>query len=204
MGWRIAALVLVAAGLLAALLPVRLHLRLAQAGLTAEVGLELAVGGLRLRRRATLPRRCRTGERAETGLGRGRRPDGRRLARAAAPGLGYLARVARCERLCIRVEVGGLDASDSALLAGLGWGVVYALLAQLGRWVELDPGAVEVAVVPNFQRPMLRTDLDCILRVRLGEATWAAGMVLCAAPGRRALLARIRERWRRRGDRTGG
>lgn len=204
MGWWIAVGCLAAATALLWLAPVQLHLRLAQANLQAEVFVELRVGWVRLTRTTALGEGARPAEAAARRRPRLGSGDVRELLASTAPGLRYLARATRCERLRLRVEVGGLDACDSALLAGLGWSLAWNLLAQFGRLVQLNPGGVAVAVVPNFQRPLLRTDLDCILRVRLGKATWAAGMVLRAALRRRALLARIRERQRRKGDTADG
>lgn len=204
MGWLIAVGCLAAAMALLWLAPVQLHLRLAQANLKAEVFVELRVGWLRFARAITLGEkapRVRAHTRRRPGA---EKQDVRDLLAASVQGLRYLGRATWCERLRLRVEVGGLDACDSALLAGLGWSLVCNLLAQFGRLVQVNPAGVAVAVVPNFQRPLLRTDLDCILRVPLGKATWAAGMVLRAALRRRALLARIRERQRRKGDRTDG
>lgn len=204
MGWLMAAGFLAASLLLLGLVPVQLHLRLAQLNLKAKVLVELRVGWLRLTREIAL------GERARRQVRRARRrldlgkQDVRELLAASAPGLRYLARATRCPRFRLRMEVGGLDACDSAVLTGLGWSAICALLAQLGRWVALDRDGVAVAVVPNFQRPLLRTDLDCILRVRLGKATLAAGMVLRETMRRRAAKARIQQRQRRKGDRTGG
>lgn len=204
MGWLIAAGCLAAAILLLGLVPVRLHLRLNQAGLQAQVFVELRVGWLRLTRAVALGERARRrAERVRRRLGLGRQ-DLRELLAASLPGLRYLGRATRCARFRVRVEVGGFDPCDSALLAGFGWSAVYGLLAQLGRWVVLEPGGVAVAVVPSFHRPVLRTDVDCILQVRLGKATWAAGMVLREAVRRRARLTRILQRQRRKGDRSGG
>jgi len=204
MGWLVAVGIVAAAILLLGLTPVQLHLQLAQADLSAHVQVEVRVGPVRLQRQVSLGERARrTVRRVRHRLDLGKQ-DVRELLAAAAPGLRYLGRATRCPRLRLRLEVGGLDACDSALLAGLGWGAAYILVAQIGRLVRLDRRGVAVAVVPNFQRPLLRTDLDCILRVRLGKATLAAGMVLRAGLRRRALLARIQERWRRKGDRTGG
>lgn len=216
MGWLIGAGAVLLALAALALLPVRVHLTLAQANLQASLRVDVRAAFLRLVREIGLSEKAadaleqvwhRWRERGEPLPGGVRESiapmDGARLAAVLGPGLRYLARATRCPRFRLRLEVGGADACDSALLAGLGWSGAYILLAQLGRWLRLEPGGVAVAVVPNFQRQLLRTDLDCILSVRLGQATLAVAMMLRGVMRSREARAWLRDTRRRKGDRSG-
>jgi len=216
MGWLIATGAVVFALAALALLPVRVHLTLAQANLEASLRVEVRAARMRRTREVSLSGRAvdaleqawhRWRERGKPLPGDRmesiHRMDGGKLAAAAAPGLRYLGRATRCSRFRLRLEVGGTDACESALLAGIGWSGAYVLLAQLGRWLRLEQRGVAVAVVPNFERPLLRTDLDCILSVRLGQAIAAVAMMLRGVMRSPEVRAWLRDTWRRKGDRTG-
>lgn len=216
MGWLIGSAALLLALAVLALLPVHVHLTFAQANLQAALRVEVRAAALRLTRAVSLSERAagaleqawhRWRERGNPAPGpvpeSAHRMDSGKLAAAAGPGLRYLGRATRCSRLRLRLEVGGSDACESALLAGLGWSGAYILLAQLGRWLRLEQRGVAVAVVPNFQQSLLRTDLDCILSVRLGQAIAAVAMMLHGVMRSREVRAWLRDTWRRKGDRSG-
>lgn len=217
MGWIAAAVVLAVALVILALLPVQVHLTLNHRNFRATLRVRVRVAFLRLERTFSLGdkvamaaehmwKRWRATAKAidpdlqETIT----RVPRKKLVRSALPGLRYLGRSARCSSFRLRLEVGGFDAFDSAILAGAGWGGASMLVAQFARWVRLERPGVKVAVVPNYDRPILRTDLDCILTVRLGKAIIAIAMLLRQELRHREVVAWLRDSWRRKGDKTGG
>lgn len=217
MGWIAAAAGVAVVLVILALLPVRVHLTLRHRNLRATLRVQVRVAFLRLEREIGLGekvamalehmwKRWRAkGEPVDPDLQETLARFPRRTAiQSALPGLRYLGRSTRCSRLHLRLEVGGFDAFDSALLAGAGWGGASVLVAQIARWVRLERPGLRVAVVPNYERPILCTDLDCILTVRLGKAIIAIAMLLRQELRHREVVAWLRDSRRRKGDRTGG
>ncbi|MEW8979518.1 MAG: DUF2953 domain-containing protein [Symbiobacterium sp.] len=202
MGWLVAAGVALVALAGLALLSVRVRLALTQVNLRATLRVEVQFLVMRLRREVVI--RDLTAGIQERLSPRAERRPGARSGATPAAAVRYLARSVRCSRLRLRLEVGGVDACDSALLAGLGWSAVYAALAQVARWVRLDAAGLAVAVVPNFHRPLMRTDLDCILSVPLWQAIAAVAMMLRQARREGVALVRPRDGRRKKGEGIGG
>ncbi|MFZ5817445.1 MAG: DUF2953 domain-containing protein [Bacillota bacterium] len=217
MGWVIAGLLLGLLTLGALLLPVRLALALRQSGWQVNLHLQVRYGFLRLERAVDVTenvamalehlwKRWRTtGEPVKPDLQETvRRAPSRRLVRAALPALRPLGRATRCHRLHLRMEVGGGDAMESALLAGALWGSAGMLVGLVSRTVRLSETAAAVAVVPNFRQPIWRIEADCILTVRLGKAIMAIVGLLRRAASRKEVIAWVRDSLQRKGDQSSG
>ncbi len=133
----------------------------------------------------------------------GKAPRGK-LASTALPALRRLGRATKCSRLRLTAEVGGGDAMESALLAGALWGGAGMLLGFISRAVRLLPSAAHLSVVPNYERPLWRIELDCILAIRLGNAILAIVGLLRQVLSREKVIAWIRDSLRRKGDHASG
>jgi hypothetical protein len=196
-------------------LPVRVAIALGQNGFQAGLTVEVRWAGLRFEKAIDISHNLATalehiwkrwrekGEPVKPELQEtvGRAPR-QKLLRAALPALRRLGRATQCRRLRLRVEVGGLDAMESALLAGTVWGGAGMVVGQVSRWVRVAPDGLSVAVVPNFERPTWRVNLDCILAVRLGKAIAAILWLLRQELGRKEVIAWVRDSLRRKGDQT--
>lgn len=214
--------ILVLAGLLAlavlmGLLPVTAELRFGQQGWQADLTVDLHLVGLRFRRQfdlshladqATqhlLQRWRATGEPVDPTLQESvRRMPRRKLLAAALPALRLLGRSTRCTRLWLKAEVGGLDAMESALLAGALWGVSGMVVGALSRWVRLEEPACRVDVIPHFQHPLWRLSAHCILRLRLGKAIAVIVWLLRQELSRKEIIAWMRGSLRRKGETSSG
>lgn len=214
MGWIIAG-GLVVGLLLLMLLPVRLSLSLRQQGWQAQLDVEVRCGIVRLTRAVDVTAQVATvlehmwkrwqekGEPVKPNLQETlSRAPGKKLLRAALPSLRRLGRATTCRQLRLRVEVGGWDAMDSALLAGAAWSGAGMLVGTVSGWVRVPSEVVAVAVVPNFQKPFWRVNLDCILAVRLGQAIMAIVGLLRQELSRKEVIAWLRDSLRRKGDQT--
>lgn len=129
---------------------------------------------------------------------------GQQVYRLARPVLRYLGRPPTCSQLRLRLELGGLDASQSALLTGVGWSGAGMLVSWFTRWLSLDRQGLEVHVLPNYKEPIWRTDLECILSIPLGKAIKAIIWLLYTELSRREVLAWVRDSLRRKGDQRNG
>lgn len=212
MGWIIAG-GLALGLLLLMLLPVRVSLSLNQLGLQAHLDIEVRFAIFKLKKTIDISanvaialehmwKRWREkGEPVEADLQETvSKAPRKKLIRAALPALRRLGRATRCHQLRLRVEVGGWDAMDSALMAGMLWGGAGMLVGTASRWVRVPSDVVAVAVVPNFQKPFWRVDLDCILAVRLGKAVMAIIWLLRQELSRKEVIAWVRDSLRRKGD----
>lgn len=217
MAWIIAGSLIALALLLLMLLPVRLSLAFRQLGWQANVTIEVRYGFLRFARPVDLTakvamavehmwKRWRAkGEPVQPDLQETvSRAPRKKLIRAALPALRRLGQATRCRQMRLRVEVGGSDAMDSALLAGAIWTGAGMLVGLLSRGVRLPKEAIAVAVVPNFQRSVWVAEADCILTVRLGKAIMAIVWLLRQELSRKEVIAWVRDSLRRKGDQTSG
>ncbi|MDR6224553.1 DUF2953 domain-containing protein [Desmospora profundinema] len=95
---------------------------------------------------------------------------------------GFLGHV-KCERLTWKSHLGTGDAAETGVLTGLAWGVKTSLVGFMGsyiRWVVRP----HLDVVPYFQERRLETDLDCMIRFRLGHAILAVIRLLTRMRGK--------------------
>lgn len=216
MGWIIAGGVL-GVLLLALLLPVRLTLAFRQTGWQANLTVEVRYGFLRFTRPVDLTDKVSMvvehmwkrwqdkGVAVKPDLQETvRKAPRQKLIRAAMPALRRLGRSTRCRLLRLRVEVGGADAMDSALLAGSIWSGAGMLVGLVSRAVRLPKSAVSVAVIPRFQEPVWQAEVECILAVRLGKAIMAIVWLLRQELSRKEVIAWVRDSLRRKGDQTSG
>lgn len=217
MGWIVAVVLicLVLFGLL--LLPVRVALALRQRGWRVELAIDLRYAFIRWRRRIDVSdkvamalehmwKRWRAkGEPVQRDLQESvDHLPRRKLLRLIRPALRMLGRATECSRLHLTAEVGGYDAMESALLAGLLWSGGGMLVGAVDRWVRLVPTGVGLTVRPNYQQPICQVDLDCILAVRLGKAMRAMIWLGRQALIRKEIVAWIRDSLRRKGDQSHG
>jgi len=128
-----------------------------------------------------------------------RRFPSKRIVRAVRGPFRYFRKRIRVRRLDIHSEIGGFDAMQSALLAGVFWSVAGTALAQLSRLIRLDPSVPKVKIVPVFAGPAYRLEINCILRYRLGNAIVAGVWLLSRLIGDRTIRAWARDSWRRKG-----
>lgn len=212
MGWIIAGGLGVGL-LLLMLLPVRIGLSLSQLGWQANLHIEVQYLFLRFTKAVDVTDRVATA--LETmwdrwrDKGRPVKPDrletvrkapDNKISRAAQPALRQLGRATRCQQLKLRVEVGGADAMESALMAALLWGGSGMLVAAVSHWVQVPRKVLSIAVVPNFEKPFWQVNLDCILAVRLGHAIMAIVRLLRQEMSRKEVFAWVRDSLRRKGD----
>ena len=69
------------------------------------------------------------------------------------------------EKIDWKSRVGGRDAMWTALHTGLLWAVKGLIMTLLARNSRLEQ--VELAVEPDFQRPELNSQINCILKMRI-------------------------------------
>lgn len=89
----------------------------------------------------------------------------------------------RCERLIWRSHLGTGDAAETGVITGLAWGVKTSLVGMLGSYIDwlVRP---RLDVVPHFQEHRLDTELDCMIRFRLGYAILAVLRLLIRMRGK--------------------
>jgi len=71
----------------------------------------------------------------------------------------------RCTKIYWKTRVGVGDAADTALTAGMVWGLKTSLLGFLFRFIKLD-AAPELAVVPHFNEYKFFTEVTCLAKIR--------------------------------------
>lgn len=111
----------------------------------------------------------------------------------ALPSLRYFRNRVRFRRLNLFIVVGGMDAFESAMLAGVVWTLAGAFGSVLSHIFALPSGIYRVTVQPSWQNPVLTLNLDCMLTFRVGHAIWA-GVLLVPQALRSARAARRRRR----------
>jgi hypothetical protein len=89
----------------------------------------------------------------------------------------YFRRKVRFRRFNLFLEVGGLDAFESAMLAGLAWTVAGAIGSIISHCFVLPSGVYRVSVKPNWQDPAFGVNLDCMLTFRVGHAIRAGALL---------------------------
>jgi hypothetical protein len=197
-------------------LPLQVDLALTQRGWQATVGVTLRASFLRFNRLISISEQVAkvlehlvirwrsTGEPVKVPLQKTiRRIPRRRLLRTVERPLRYLGKRVECPSLRVAAEIGGSDAMQSALLTGACWAGVANLVGLIGRTVSLtDHPAIQVK--PNYQVPVWRLDLQCILRLRLGHAILAGVWLLRRALGDPEIRTWVRDSWRRKGEEGGG
>jgi hypothetical protein len=82
-----------------------------------------------------------------------------------------------CDRFIWKSGIGTGDAAETGVLAGLAWGVKTGLVAVFGSYIRWR-ARPHLDIVPHFQEHRLETELDCIIRFRLGHAILAMIRVL--------------------------
>ncbi len=166
--WLLAALAfagaaLLVAGLLAALVPLRLHV--AWAAPPGSVSARL--GPFRLLPRPPRPVAAGAPAPRET----------LRLTADLLPTLRpvwrYLRRRLVVRRLHLRAALGTGDAAETAILYGGAWALWGMLSALLAGTVVVAPGAARFDLHPDFHRPGWRVEGECIVAVRLGQVILA-------------------------------
>jgi hypothetical protein len=192
-------------GLFVALLPVELAGRLHTEGLTGRVEYRVRVGPLTLagtKPLDELARRVLKARKAKRQLPAFLPQRPQELLEWGRPAIDYFRRRIRFRRLNLFVEIGGLDAFESAMLAGLVWTVAGTLGGILSQIFPLPPGLYQVTVQPNWQEPALGLNLDCMLTFRVGHAI-RAGVLLVPQALKSAQAAAARRR-RQKGEEAHG
>lgn len=108
------------------------------------------------------------------------------------PSLRYFRNRVRFRRLNLFIVVGGMDAFESAMLAGVVWTLAGTLGSVLSFLFHIPLGLYRVTVQPSWQQPMLTLNLDCMLTFRVGHAIWA-GVLLAPQALKSARAARRRK-----------
>lgn len=196
--------------------PVRLHISFHQKGWQADLLVELLMPLIKLGRAVDISANVQlalehmvtrwfaTGEPVKVPLQKTvRRLPRRKLLGALGRPIRYLARRSRCQRMVIHGEVGGLDAMESALLAGASWTAIGTALGLSSRWVPMTPAEPVVTIRPNFGGPAWRFSADCIVRFRLGHAMVAGFWILRRVLREKEIVAWARDSWRRKGVESG-
>lgn len=96
--------------------------------------------------------------------------------------------------------VGGADAAESALLAGLTWSVLGSGLGVAAQWVPSVVRSPRIEVKPDYARPACEFDLRCIARFRAAHAIITAVWLSLRVARRPELMAWLRDSLRRKGD----
>ncbi|PTM58632.1 DUF2953 domain-containing protein [Desmospora activa] len=88
-----------------------------------------------------------------------------------------------CERLIWKSHLGTGDAAETGVITGLAWGVKTSLVGMLGSYIDwlVRP---RLDVVPHFQERRLETELDCMIRFRIGHAILAILRLLMRMRGK--------------------
>lgn len=73
------------------------------------------------------------------------------------------------ERLSWHTAIGTGDAAETGVLTGLAWGVKSTVVGVAGAYVQWERPP-QIRVDPVFHEPRLETDLQCIVRFRIGHA----------------------------------
>jgi len=213
--WLAAVLAIVS---LIAFLPVQTHILLEQHAWVAKLHIHIKIArAINIRRSVNISdnvamavehmwKRWRgTGEPVKIPLQKTvRRFPRKRIFRAVKPPIRFFRWRIRVKQLDVRAEIGGLDAMESALLAGVAWGVVGTALSQLSRLIELKPETPKVEIVPVFAGPAYRLEIDCILRYRLGQIIVVGVWLLKRLISDGEIRAWARDSWRRKGVEGGG
>jgi hypothetical protein len=82
----------------------------------------------------------------------------------------------KCTKIRWSTNIGLGDAPDTAVTAGIVWGLKTSLLGYVFKYIALDTRP-ELAVNPQFNRTQFTTELLCIVKFRLGYAIFA-GLLL--------------------------
>ncbi|GGE10959.1 hypothetical protein GCM10011571_10340 [Marinithermofilum abyssi] len=83
----------------------------------------------------------------------------------------FLSRVT-CERLTWTTRLGTGDAADTGVLTGIAWGVKSTLVGVAGSYIRWKTKP-DLQVTPHFTDRVWQTELDCIIRFRIGHAMLA-------------------------------
>ncbi|WP_169713534.1 DUF2953 domain-containing protein [Paludifilum halophilum] len=83
----------------------------------------------------------------------------------------FLSRIV-CERFTWYTEIGTGDAAETGVVTGLVWGIKSSFIGVAGSHIRWDRSP-DIDVEPRFNEKLLHTDLDCIIRFRIGYAILA-------------------------------
>ena len=83
-----------------------------------------------------------------------------------------------CLKLQWETDFGFKDASITGITAGTLWAAKSLLVKQISRSIKMGHRVIKFNVTPNYAKPGLSVDFDCILRVRLGYIIIAGVRVL--------------------------
>ncbi|SDW56356.1 Protein of unknown function [Marininema mesophilum] len=74
-----------------------------------------------------------------------------------------------CEKLVWTSKLGTGDAAETGVITGLAWGIKSSLVGIIGSYMQWkkDP---YLDVCPSFTEERLETDLECIVRFKVGHA----------------------------------
>ena len=75
----------------------------------------------------------------------------------------------KCKKFKVYSEIGFLDASFTAITAGIMWAANSYMLSQLSRWMVINPEALNVQIVPDYNKDKLLIDYQCIITFPLGH-----------------------------------
>lgn len=121
------------------------------------------------------------------------------LKESAGPPLRYLGHRMQFT-IDLSARVGGDDAAESAILAGLTWSVLGSGLGVASQWVPSILRTPRIRVIPDYEKPALQFDLHCIARFRAVHAIIMAVWLSLRVARRPEVLAWFRDSLRRKGD----
>lgn len=79
----------------------------------------------------------------------------------------YITRKTVIKNLNLKFKLGTGDAAETGILYGVAWIVIGSIMTFAGNYLNIiEP---RIAVVPIFNQVQLRTELSCIISIRLGH-----------------------------------
>lgn len=88
-----------------------------------------------------------------------------------------------CERLTWVSKIGTGDAAETGVMTGVVWSVKATLIGMLGSYIRWDRSP-DLNVRPFFEKEILDTNLNCIIRFRVGHAILAVLRLLTRIHGK--------------------
>lgn len=88
-----------------------------------------------------------------------------------------------CERLTWVSNIGTGDAAGTGVMTGVVWSVKTTMIGMLGSYIRWD-GSPDLDVRPFFEKEILDTNLNCIIRFRVGHAILAVLRLLTRIHGK--------------------
>ncbi|QKG84283.1 DUF2953 domain-containing protein [Kroppenstedtia pulmonis] len=88
-----------------------------------------------------------------------------------------------CERLTWVSDIGTGDAAETGVLTGVVWSVKTTMIGMLGSYIRWGRSP-DLDVRPFFEKEILDTNLNCIIRFRVGHAILAVLRLLTRIHGK--------------------